>query len=202
MYSQNNEEQIILRYFGNATGGTFLDIGANDGITLSNTFALANIGWAGTLVEASPQAFKKLSECYEHVKGFELIHAAVGAHNGKAILYESGEHLGSGDVALLSTVKITEVDRWVDHVFNEVTVPCINFSTMLGLSKYKEFDFISMDIEGMELDVLPQMDLQKLRCKMLCVEFNGKEPEKYDSIVLPQGYRLIHKNGENLIYTI
>ena len=38
-YSQNNEQDIILQYFGNRKG-FFLDIGANDGITLSNTYAL------------------------------------------------------------------------------------------------------------------------------------------------------------------
>ena len=199
MYSQNNEEQIVTRYFGN-TGGTFLDIGANDGITLSNTFALSNIGWAGTLVEASPKAFARLQECYQHMKGYELIHTAVGAHNGKVILDESGEHLGKGDVALLSTIKPTEKDRWLDHVFNQVTVPCVNFAGMMCLTKHKKFDFISMDIEGMELDVLPQMDLQKMGCKMLCVEFNGQRQDEYDDIVLPQGYKLIHKNAENLIY--
>lgn len=201
MYSQNNEEQIIQKYFGNKAG-TFLDIGANDGITLSNTFALSNVGWTGTLVEASPKAFTRLQECYQHLKGFELIHAAVGATNGKIILHESGEHLGKGDVALLSTIKPTEKDRWLDEVFNEVTVPCINFNTMLGLSKHKKFDFISMDIEGMELDVLPQMDLKALGCRMLCVEFNGQRQPEFDAIVLQQGYKLIHKNGENLIYTL
>ena len=116
MYSQNNEEQIVTRYFGN-TGGTFLDIGANDGITLSNTFALSNIGWAGTLVEASPKAFARLQECYQHMKGYELIHTAVGTHNGKIILHESGEHLGQGDVSLLSTTKEKELDRWLDEEF-------------------------------------------------------------------------------------
>ncbi len=200
MYSQNNEEQIIQRYFGAGYKGTFLDLGANDGITLSNTFALSNAGWKGTLVEASPKAFARLQECYEHMTGYSLIHAAIGTHNGKAVLNESGEHLGKGDVALLSTTRDQEMERWVDEVFEQVTVPAINFATMLGLSEHKHFDFISMDIEGLELDILPQMDLRGLLCRLLCVEYNGKDQEKYDAIITPQGYKLIHKNAENLIY--
>ena len=45
MYSQNNEEQVILDYFGNKIGN-LLDIGANDGITLSNSRKLIELGWA------------------------------------------------------------------------------------------------------------------------------------------------------------
>lgn len=200
MYSQNNEEAIIQRYFGTRKG-TFLDIGANDGITLSNTFLLANTGWNGALVEASPLAFERLQQTY-HGMPHDLIHTAVGSHNGKIILHESGEHLGLGDTSLLSTVKPAEKDRWLDMVFNEVSIACCTFDVLLTLTKHKKFDLISMDIEGMELEVLPQIDLKELGCRMLCVEFNGKEQGKYDDIVLPQGYKLIHKNGENLIYTV
>lgn len=201
MYSQNNEEEIIRRYFRN-TIGTFMDIGCNDGITLSNTFALANLGWRGLLVDASPQAFARLKDCYQHMTGFDLIHTAVSNYNGEIILNESGEHLGQSDVALVSSVKHQEMVRWRDMVFNEVTVPCCNFATLMGLTQYRHFDFISLDIEGCELEVLPQMNLQALGCRLLCVEFNGKDQDKFDAIVLPQGYKLIHKNGENLIYSI
>lgn len=198
-YSQNNEEEIIKRFFGNQTG-TFLDIGANDGTTLSNTFALANSGWKGTLVEASPNAFERLKTCYHGMHSFDLIHTAVGAHNGKIVLHESGEHLGIGDTSLVSTTKEAERDRWIDHIFNETTVACCTWSVLQGLTQYRKFDFISIDIEGMELEVLPQIDLKALGCRLLCVEFNGQHQPEFDAIVLRQGYKLIHKNAENLIY--
>lgn len=200
MYSQNSEEKIISDYFGTNTG-TFLDLGANDGITLSNTYAISRKGWIGTLVEASPIAFKRLETNYLG-SADTIINAAIGTHNGEITLYESGEHLGKGDVSLLSTIKPDEKKRWVKESWTEVNVPCINFSTMLGISKLKTFDLISIDIEGMELEVLPQMDLKALGCRMLIVEFNGQRQAEFDAIVLPQGYKLVHKNGENLIYTI
>jgi FkbM family methyltransferase len=198
-YSQNDEDSVIGNYFGLHVG-TFLDIGANDGYTLSNTWALHSKGWAGVLVEASPLAFARLQENYKGLSD-DLIHAAVTDFNGEITLHESGEHLGKGDVSLLSTVVPAEKERWVKESFTEVTVPAINFATMLGLAKSKQFDFISMDIEGAELQVLPQMDLQALGCKLLCVEYNGQRQPEFDAIVLPQGYKLIHKNGENLIYS-
>jgi len=199
MHSQNNEEQIIKSYFGNFRG-TFLELGSNDGITLSNCYALALDHWQGTCVEASPAAYKKLLQTYADNQVLDFIQAAIWTHNGHITLHESGEHLGNGDVSLLSTIIPGEKERWVKESFTEVTVACVNFATLLGLTKNKQFDFISMDIEGAELQVLPQMDLRALGCKLLCVEYNGKDQHLYDAIVLPHGYRLLHKNGENLLY--
>ena len=59
MFSQRDEEQVILDHFGDRVG-TFLDVGAYDGITFSNTHALALKGWSGVCVEASPSCFVKL----------------------------------------------------------------------------------------------------------------------------------------------
>ncbi len=50
MREKRNEEQVILDYFGNKIGN-LLDIGANDGITLSNSRKLIELGWSGDLIE-------------------------------------------------------------------------------------------------------------------------------------------------------
>jgi len=198
-YSQNNESDIIARYFG-SYNGTFADFGCNDGITLSNTYDLALRGWKGLCLDASPIAIARCIDLYQHNPNIQIIHSALSNFNGEIVLNVNGEHLGNGDTSLLSTVIPKEKERWPGVEFTPETVPCINFATLMGLSKFKQFDFISMDIEGAELLVLPQMDLKALGCRLLCVEFNGKEQEKYDAIVVPQGYTLIHKNSENLIY--
>ena len=57
-YSQHGEQAIILDYFEKQgiQQGRFLDIGANDGITFSNSYALVIRDWKGVAVEASPSA--------------------------------------------------------------------------------------------------------------------------------------------------
>lgn len=200
IYSQNHEQHYILNEFSDEIGN-FLDLGANDGITLSNTWALKLKGWNGTLAEPSPEAYRRLETNYLGLP-HTLIQAAVTDFNGEVTLHHSGEHLGKGDTSLLSTIIPDEKKRWVKESWTYVKVPAINFGTLLGISKVKTFDLISIDVEGAELTILKQMDLKALGCRMLIVEFNGKEQDKYDAIVLPQGYKLIHKNGENLIYTV
>jgi FkbM family methyltransferase len=201
-FSQNDEEKYVLDFFGNHVG-SFLDIGANDGITLSNSYALVQKGWRGVLVEASKKAFDRLVENLGNNTNIVLMPYAIGAENGIVPFYESGELLGQGDVALVSSVKKEELERWkpLNMPFTKMDIPMMRFDKLIESAGVSKFDFITMDIEGAELDVLPQMDFDKMETKMLIVEFNGKQQEKYDEIILPYGFKLIHKNGENLLYT-
>jgi aminopeptidase-like protein len=77
---------------------------------------------------------------------------------------------------------------------------CYDWKYFLEQSELKEFDFISMDIEGMELEVLPQMDLNELKVYLFCVEWNGKNFDFFDNYFKSFGFNLIHQNPENLIY--
>lgn len=203
MYSQNNEEEIAINYFlGRA--GSLLSIGENDGRTFSNVLALIESGWEGTLIEPSPQAFKRL--CAEHDvvdrQGVQLLNVAVGSHDGDLEFNESGSLLGRGDVALVSSSKQEELDRWssLNIVFEKMKVPMVSFETLLSMAAYKTYDLISIDIEGMEYEVVPQINFTDLGTKMAIIEWNGKNAEYYDRLLLRHNLRLIHTNAENRIY--
>lgn len=198
MHSQNNEEEVILKYFEGKTG-TFLDIGANDGITFSNTRALAERGWKGVLVEPSPKAFELLEKRYEGHKGFYIYPFAIGGHNGKAMLQESGPLCSANDIGLVSTFHNSEMDRFKRTVaYTPIEVKIYKWKTFLNRLTIKEFDFISMDCEGSELDILPDMDLSKTSC--LCLEWNSKPELKTEYEKYLDGFKLIYTSAENLIY--
>lgn len=198
MHSQNREEEIILKYFDGQTG-SFLDCGSNDGITFSNTRALAERGWKGVLIEPSPKAYAKLKELYSGHKGFYLYNFAIGNKNGKDFLQESGALCSASDVGLVSTFHPHEMDRFKTTVKYEPTeVRMFKWKTFLNRLTIKEFDFISMDVEGDELQILPDMDLSKTR--MICLEWNGKHELKTEYEKYLTGFNLIYTSGENLIY--
>lgn len=197
-YSQNNEQQAIADYFGDFKG-TFADIGSNDGKTLSNTYALALAGWKGILVEASPKAFGKLVDNYKGIGGCELHHMALAEKNGVITLNESSALLGTEDVALVSTVHDHEMERFASVVkYEKVKVTAVTWAELMKVSSFKHFDFISMDIEGSELEILPYMDLSKT--KMICIEWNGKPDLMHQYERYLDGFECIHVNGENLLY--
>lgn len=197
MYSQNNEEEIILKYFGGKVGN-FIDIGANDGKTLSNTFALTERGWTGVLIEPSPKAFALLKENYKGKKNSYFYNFALGTTNGKVKMWDSETHLNKGDHGLLSTLVESERNRWTNEKFNEIEVKCFRWKTFLNRLSVKEFDFISMDIEGLEVELLKQIDLRPT--SLVCLEWNSKPEVKEQFDKLMVGFTIIYTSPENLIY--
>jgi hypothetical protein len=76
----------------------------------------------------------------------------------------------------------------------------LDFKTFMRMCKYDTFDFISIDCEGLDYEILEQMNLDDLNCKMVCIETNGKETQKYiDYISMFNGFKMLHLNAENLI---
>lgn len=208
MYSQNEEEKYILEYFSIGKNffmhpgkmPAFLDIGANDGITLSNTRALFDTGnWNGVFVEPSPEAFKKLKENYRAVGGSYFYNFALGNHNGEIDFYDSGTHLNKEDTGLLSTASEEDYNKWRGSTqFTPIKVQCFRYKTFLNRVKIKEFDFISLDAEGFDLDILKQIDIRPTSC--VCVEWNSKEELKKEFDKLMIGFKIIYTSCENLIY--
>lgn len=199
-YSQNREEEVILKYFGDRIG-TFLDVGSNDGITLSNTRALALKNWRGVLIEPSPKAFRQLKAIYEKEKKgcFYLYECALGTSNGKATLHESGSLLDNHDVGLVSTLKEQETNRFKKIVsYTPVDVKVFRWKTFLNRLYIKEFKFISIDVEGFEIEIMEQMDFSKT--EMICVETNGSVEKKSILDNMLPDFKVIYTSPENLIY--
>lgn len=199
MYSQNEEERVILEYFSDKPAGVFLSIGENDGITFSNVRALAERGWRGVMVEPSPKAYAKLKDLYNGHKGFYTYPYAISDHNGKAMLQESGPLCSTADIGLVSTFHAEEKARFSKSVrYSPIEVKTFRWKTFLNRLSVKEFDFISMDCEGDELNILPHMDLSATR--MICIEWNGKHDLKTEYEKYLDGFNLVYTSAENLIY--
>jgi FkbM family methyltransferase len=199
MYSQNNEEKIIEDFFGDYKG-SFLDLGANDGKTLSNTHLLSLKDWWGVCVEPSPKAYEKLQALYKGNKKIQTIQAAIAITDGPVSLYESDEHLGKGDSSLLSTIIPSEMDRWKNtQKFEPVVVEGITVETFLKRSSISSFDFISIDCEGLDYFILEQLKPHIQNTSLICVEFNNKDREKFVNLMFPR-HKLLFSNFENLIF--
>lgn len=206
-YGQNQEDRIISEYFGEYVGN-LLSIGENTGNHLSNCRALVENGWSAVMIEPSLKAFFYLFTRYYKDPKVWCLNAAIADYNGKAVFYESGEHLGVGDTALLSTLDKNELKRWegTNNKFEETEVLVWDFSELQknvrSAGRQDKYQFINIDAEGLDLKILHQMDLKELDCKCLCIEHNGNS-ETYHRIechALDFGMKRIHSNPENVIY--
>jgi len=200
-FSQNEEEKYILEYFGDYVG-TFLDIGCNDCITFSNTRALSLKGWKGVFIDPSPKAMQRCKFLYNGHKGYYFYEVAISSHNGKDILQESGPLCSAADVGLVSTFHQSEMERFKRTVkYEPIEVKTFRWKTFhnrLKSTKITHFDFISLDAEGHDLEILSQLDLRNVRC--ICLEWNSKPEMKVEFEKYLYGFTLLYTSGENLLY--
>lgn len=205
-YGQNKEDEIInnliISRYGEDFKGTILELGANDGVTLSNSRFFIENGWNGVLIEAGKLPYEKLMQ--KILPNTIAINCAIGNQNGFLKFYESNNLLNSDDVGLVSSLVSDETERWrkAGVGYSEYQVDCFTWESFLDKFhlKSQNFDIISIDIEGMDYDVLIQMNLEELGCKVLCVEFNGKDIQKYVEYAVKHGMSLVYQNPENLIF--
>jgi FkbM family methyltransferase len=202
-HSQNNEAEIVLNYFGKHKG-TVLEIGANDGRTFSNSYDLIINEWYGVLFEPG-HIYDELHKLH---KGNERVHThrlGIADKEGFVKFWQSGSHVKNGlDLGLDSTMQEIETFRWKKNgvKFTEIEIEAVPFSWVA--EKYPVFDFISIDVEGFEWQILRQIDLKAVGCKCLCIEYNSdRHAERlFKEYVLKFGMKEIARNAENLIYAV
>jgi FkbM family methyltransferase len=193
-YGQNQEDKKVLEYFGDFVGN-FLDIGSFTGIELSNVRNLALRGWRGLMVEPSPTVFPVLQENYKDLPNVHCLSVAVGEVDGESILFYNPN--------CVATLVGTETQRWNGReAFNKVRVPVVTFNRL-----YREhpgqYQFISIDCEGLDYAVLKQIDLDRVGCRMIIIEWNSKARLKTEIVDYVEKYhlKLVGQNPENLIFT-
>lgn len=201
MKSQNNESQIVADYF-KGFKGTVLDIGANDGSTFSNSYDLIQSGWSGVLIEPGT-VFIELQKYYQGHRKVSCYNLAISDKEEILTFYESGAHVKNGtDTGLVSSLDPAETIRWRNAgvEFTERKVQAVPFSWILKW--HKTFEFITIDAEGNDWNILKQIDLAKVGCRCLCIEFNGDDQLRriFAGYCATYDLREIHRNRENLIF--
>jgi FkbM family methyltransferase len=186
MYSQNDEEQVILDYF--------LDIGAYNGKTFSNTHQLALNGWSGVCVEASSKPFSDLIKLYKDNDKIELVNACIIADTEDPRFLT--QFFDSGGDATSTTDKLS-MEKWNTHsTFRRVFMPPIHFSS-IERSFGSDYDFVNIDVEGTNIDLALGMSFENTQ--LLCIEHDS-DYARCEQIAEVWGFEEIHRNGENIIY--
>lgn len=201
-YTQQLEQDVILNYFESKEHGTLLDIGANDGETFSNSRALILSGWGGVLVEPDTIPLMTLTNLYKYDTNVQIIDCAIDNFNDKVVMHCSGNHITEKDNGLLSTIHEKEKERWVKETFTKKVVDVIDFKTLLDKTKLTTIDFISIDAEGSDWNILQQIDLKALNCQMVCVEYNNIDGMKYVNYMNKFGMKVLMMNGCNIIMAL
>ena len=159
-YAQHGQDLAVLRHYGHNFIGYFIEIGANDGKTLSNTLLLEERGWTGFLVEADPITANKIPTN----RSTPYANIAVGKEHGTATFLQHGLTGGISDYIQKPNVKENGKKIIVK------TIPLHDLLLQYGCPK--RIDFLSIDIEGAEHDVLSIFPFDQWDIGYLLVEHN------------------------------
>ena len=196
-YSQQGEDKIIYEtYYKNnrKKNGVFIEIGAMDGLTISNTKFFEDVlGWKGILIEPVPRMYKRLTKnrpnCY-------TFNCAVSSKD-KAIFI--GNY---GTAGIFETMAESFKDQWHAGVKKDdcYKVECRPMSDIITETGLHTIDLFSLDVEGGELEVLRTINWETTKIGLFLIELDGHDQEKDDScrqILKEHGFRFEKHIGIN-----
>jgi FkbM family methyltransferase len=179
-YSQYGQDKFLNeKIFKNQRDGFFFDIGANDGITFSNTYYFEkNLNWSGICVEPIQTTFEKLTKN----RTSDNINGCISDFEGTDTFYEI-----SGYSEMLSGLKSKYHESHLERIRNEVKefggdikeieVTCYNINNILLAKGIEKVDYLSIDIEGGEKDLLKVVDFKNFCFDYITIENNYDDNE-------------------------
>jgi len=222
-YSQFHEQIAILNALNPSpeTPGRFLDIGAFDPITFSNTRALVELGWSGVMIEPAPGPMIELLRCCTKCgTGVdEREHETYGNRKGQTCgkcgglrygfdprfeLIQTAVGIAPAFVEImvtddaLSSSDPKHLKKWgeVGGFYGRVFVPVITVEEIK--SRWTGFSFVNIDAEGISADLLKEFFRLGMFPPVLCCEHDGRTTELLEAATR-HGYRAVLVNHTNVV---
>jgi FkbM family methyltransferase len=179
MLSQSGEDKVLISIFSGVCDGKYVELGALDGLTYSNTYAFnQDMGWRGILIEPSPTSFSSLRA--NRANEISLVHAAVCKERSQ--LHFIDQRNAIAGLWEFSSPSFRE--RFWPGVLREHGTPvyCLPMSDIIltgsGQSSHFFADFLSLDVEGGELQVLESLNFNVTAFGVVIVEADGSNATK------------------------
>jgi len=165
-FAQSGEDMILNAYFGEKKSGFYVDIGANHPYIYSNTYKFYLKGWRGINVDANPGT-KRL---FDSMRSKDInIQTGVSLTPDKLNFYMFENNVFNTFDKKTAEAHCKEFSISIKEIIKVQTITLAELlNTYLPLSQ--KIDFMSIDVEGFDMDVLYSNDWQKYKPKVLVVE--------------------------------
>lgn len=195
-YSQWGEDEFLAHFFEGKTDGFFVDIGANNGITGSNTRALWERGWSGVMVEGCYQTFLALLNNYRDAERIRFVYGAICKKQGVVEFYEDRKLPSCG----WNSMNADWINLFPKDQFSVTLAPAMTIA-QLGLPD--RFDFLSVDTEGNDFVVLQGMP-PSMRPRLIMAEIDKFDNRRLiDELLKSRNYEQVWmepKSNSNVAY--
>ncbi len=201
-YSQLGADLVAYALHNGKKDGFYVDIGAHNGVEISNTLLFENLGWKGFCVEANPKTFEALQknrkcDCYN---------LAVFSKNvGKMKMATTSlSTLDSLEVNLTDNHrKRMQFECGLDERIQYVEVQSATFGEIMAhYPSVTHIDFMSLDIEGGEFEVLKGIDFDKYTFSLMAIEHNNvrESIENITKLLESKGYKILFFNAWDFFF--
>ncbi len=201
-FSQFKQDVFVNEHvFKNKENGIFVDIGAADGVNISNSlFFERYFGWSGICIEPRQKDFDELVKNRECICVKGCITNVTGEQDF-LVVEGYAAHL-SGLLATYDPKHLARIDREIKKYGGSkriVKMPCYRLDDLLREHEITYVDYLSIDTEGSEFEILQSIDFDACDIEIIDVENNYKEP-KFSKFLAGKGYKLVHRLGVDEIY--
>lgn len=206
-YGQSGEDSIVRQFFDSQAGGTYIDIGAHDGIRFSNTYLLDTVdNWRGICVEPHPDYFQLLAKnrprstnlcvaCGDRDQ--ESCNFYANYRGSLSSLDPNTDELFAGFGAYYAPNSVREVNGMKNGLLH---VPMLRLDSILEHSNLDSpIDFISIDVDGSERWTLPGFSMSRWRPRVALMEISIV-PELVRSYMNKHNYHFAMELGCNAFY--
>ena len=168
-FSQEGEDLLLKRIFEHKKNGFYIDVGAHHPFRFSNTYLFYKKGWKGINLDAMPNSMKIFEKYRPRDINLEI---PVGKDGEKLVYYIFNEPaLNTFDKNRIEAI----VSKSVYTLIREMEIQIRSLKSILDeyLPKGQNIDFMSIDVEGLDFEVLKSNDWKKYRPEILLVESLG-----------------------------
>ena len=196
--SQHKQDEFIINYFKGKKNGVFIDIGAHDGITLSNTYVLEKeYNWTGICVEPMPHQYKALVKCRNCITYNCAIYDKNGIEKFTMVEYDGYPDMLSGiskDITHHHMSGILSESSRMGAKLKYIEVETKILQEILDENNITEIDYLSVDVEGAELKVMESIDFNKTHIKIIDFE-NGESSPQVRDFLKSKGFSFYKRLG-------
>ena len=169
-YSMDGEDIEIVKYFDNKKNGFYVDVGSYHPIERNNTMLLYNKGWKGINIDISDFSIKLFDQLRPRDINLNL---AVSKNEGEIEMYFQKK------LSQLSTIKKEQIKKSFQGEVKIKKIISKTLTSILDETKFanKKIDFLDIDVEGADMDVLESLDFEKYSPELICIEVIEKNNE-------------------------
>ena len=203
-YSTYGEDIIIEQFFKNKKKGFYVDIGCYHPLEGNNTYLLFKKGWNGINADVNSLSIELFNRAREKDHNINL---AVSDKNQKWKIYFRKK------INMLNTSSKKLAKIHFRNGFQEKSINACPLNEIIKKSKFdnRRIDFLNIDVEGKELNVLKSLNFTKYKPRLICIEIHNHEKmydQNYDYLkrnlvykfLITKGYNVFWKNGFSFIF--